>query len=153
MPDLYPEFDETLLDTTSSNAAEYKRSYYFDFNKMDFARTGGNKVRESSGTEAWEQWCVKALMTARYSCFAYSTDYGSEILDSINTPDRKEAESDIRRTINETLKADARTDRVDNMVFNWVDADSVHVSCRIVGVDGQIGHINVKLGGENAWQT
>lgn len=153
MPELYPEFDETLLDDSTTTAAEYKRSYYFDFEKMDFARTGGNKVRESTGTEAWEQWCIKMLMTTRYACFAYSTDKGSEILDAINTTDRKEAESNLKRTIIETLKVDARTDRVDDIQFNWIDADSVEVSCKIVGVDGQTGIINVKLGGENAWQS
>jgi hypothetical protein len=152
MPDLYPEFDETLLDTAGSNTAEYKRSYYFDFNKMDFARTGGGKIRESTGTEAWEQWCMKAIMTARYSRLAYSTDYGSEVLDSINTPDRKEAESNLRRTIVETLKANARTDRVDDMQITALEPDAWQVSCRVVGVDGQVGHINVKLGGENAWR-
>lgn len=153
MPDLYPDFDETLLDDSTTTAAEYKRSYYFDFEKMDFARTGGNKVKESTGTEAWQQWCIKALLTARYACFAYSTDYGSEILEAINTADRKEAESNIKRTIIETLTVDARTDRVDDITFNWIDSDSVQVSCKIVGVDGQTGLIDVTLGGEHAWQN
>ena len=152
MPDLYPKFDETLLDSAESNTAEYKRSYYFDFDKMDFACTRSGKVRESTGTEAWEQWCMKAIMTARYSCLAYSTDYGSEVLDSINTTDRKEAESNLRRTINETLLVNPLTERVDNITFSWLDADSLEVSCKVIGVDGQVGHINVKLGGENAWR-
>lgn len=151
MPDLYPEFDETLLDTAESSAAEYKRSYYFDFNKMDFARSGG-KVQDSTGTDAWEQWCMKAIMTARYSCLAYSSKYGSEVLDSINTPDRKEAESNLRRTIRETLLVNPLTERVDDITFNWIDSDGLEVSCKVVGVDGQVGHINVKLGGENAWR-
>ena len=120
---------------------------------MDFALTGGNKVIESSGTDAWQQWCIKALLTKRYACFAYSTDYGSEIIESINTTDRKEAESNIRRTIIETLTVDARTERVDDFVFNWIGTDAVEVSCKIVGTDGQTGLIDVKLGGENAWQN
>jgi hypothetical protein len=95
---------------------------------------------------------MKAIMTARYSRLAYSTDYGSEVLDSINTPDRKEAESNLRRTIVETLKANARTDRVDDMQITALEPDAWQVSCRVVGVDGQVGHINVKLGGENAWR-
>lgn len=152
MPELYPEYDTTLLEDAEETAVEYKRSYFFDFEKGDFARTGGNKVIESTGTEAWEQWCIKALMTARYACFAY-LNHGSEILDSLNTPDRKEAESNIRRTIVETLKANPKTDRVDDIVFDWLAPDGAEVSCKIVGVDGQTGLINVKLGGEYAWQA
>lgn len=155
MAELYPDFDLSLLDESLEEKAEYKRSYYFDFEKMDFALTGGNKVGESSGTEAWQQWCIKALLTKRYACFAYSTDYGSEIIDAINTTDRYEAESNIRRTIIETLTVDARTERVDDFVFTWLDTEvgTVEVSCKIVGVDGQTGIIDVKLGGENAWRN
>lgn len=149
MPDLYPEFDTTLLEDEEQKELEYKKSWYFDFEKMDFVRDSGNKVKESTGTEAWEQWCIKALMTARYACFAYSTDYGSEILEAINTIDRKEAESNIKRTIAETLKVNPLTERVENITFNWFDADSVEVSCQIVGIDGQTGFIKVKLGGES----
>ena len=120
---------------------------------MDFALTGGNKVIESSGTEAWQQWCIKALLTKRYACFAYTSNYGSEIISALNTTDRLEAESNIRRTIVETLMVDARTERVDDIEFNWINTDAVEVSCKIIGVDGQTGHIDVKLGGENAWRN
>lgn len=149
---LYPEFDDSLLDDSQDEVAEYKRSYFFDFEKGDFALSGSGKVVQSNGTEAWEQWCIKALMTCKGACFAY-LNHGSEILDAINTTDRAEAESNIRRTIKETLMADARTERVDDIVFDWFAPDGAEVSCKIVGVDGQTGHINVKLGGENAWQN
>lgn len=151
MANLYPEFDESLLDDSQEKVAEYKRSYYFDFKKGDFVLTGGGKVAGSTGTEAWEQWCVKALMTTKYACFAYP-DHGGEILYAINTPDRKEAESNLKREIKETLMANALTERVDDITFNW-DVDGVEVSCKIVGIDGQTGHINVKLGGAHAWQN
>lgn len=148
---LYPEFDESLLDESQEEVAEYKRSYFFDFEKGDFVMTGGGKVRKSTGTEAWEQWCIKALLTTKNACFAY-LNHGSEAVYAINTPDRKEAESNLKRTIKETLMANPLTERVDDVTFSW-DVDGVEVSCKIVGVDGQTGHINVKLGGEYAWQN
>ena len=150
MAELYPEFDESLLNDSQEEVAEYKRSYYFDFEKGDFVRSGGGKVVHSTGTEAWEQWCIKALVTTKHACFAYP-NHGSEALSAINTPDRKEAESNLRRTIKETLLANPLTERVDNITFDWFSTDGVEVSCKIVGIDGQTGHINVKLGGENAW--
>lgn len=152
MPNLYPEFDESLLEDSQEKVAEYKGSYYFDFEKGDFALTGNGKVMKSNGTEAWQQRCIKALLTPKNACFAYP-GHGSEILNSINTSDRKEAESNIRRSIKETLMADALTERVDDIVFDWVAPDGAEVSFKVVGVDGQTGHINVKLGGEYAWKN
>jgi hypothetical protein len=149
---LYPEFDESLLDDSQEEVAEYKGSYYFDFEKGDFALAGNGKVKKSNGTEAWEQRCIKALLTPKGSCFAY-LNHGSVILDAINTSDRKEAESNIRRSIKETLMSDKLTERVDDITFDWFAPDGAEVSCKVVGVDGQTGHINVKLGGEYAWQN
>lgn len=155
MANLYPdlEIDSELLNATTTETAVYNGSYYFDFEKGDFVRDTSGQVIRSTGTEAWVQWCIKALLSARYAGFAYSTDYGSEILNSINTSDRKEAESNIRRTIIETLKVDSRTDRVEDIQFDWIAPDSVQVSCKIIGVDGQTGNIDVTLGGENTWQN
>lgn len=154
VPELYPEYDTTLLDTAvPSEVAVYNGSYYFDFNKGDFVLDTSNQVTRSSGTDAWVQWCIKAILTVRYACFAYSTDYGSEILYAINTPDRKEAESNIRRTIIETLAIDARTDRVEDIRFDWIDADAVQVKFKVIGIDGQTGNIDVKLGGDNTWRN
>lgn len=152
MTKLYPEFDESLLDDSQEEVAEYKGSYYFDFEKGDFALAGNGKVMRSNGTEAWQQRCIKALLTPKGSCFAY-LNHGSEILYSINTTDRKEAESNIRRAIKETLLADKLTERVDDIIFDWLAPDGAEVSFKVVGVDGQTGHINVKLGGEYAWQN
>lgn len=151
MPNLYPE-DDISLDAEEIAAAQvsFKGSAYFDFEKGDFVRQSGNKIRAATGAEAWEQWCIKALLTMRNGYLNYSDAYGSEIIAAIQADDRGETESILERTINETLLVDGRTDHIQDYTVEWQTPDAVKVYVTVVGIDGSTFTIdqNFSFGGE-----
>ncbi|KHF35866.1 hypothetical protein CM49_01804 [Paenibacillus sp. P1XP2] len=83
--------------------------------------------------EAWVLWCEKAIRTPRYRHLIYSRDYGSELEELIGSGNRAIQESEIRRMVSETLLADARTQNVDQFVFEW-EGESCRFACRITNI-------------------
>lgn len=84
--------------------------------------------------EAYRFWVMKCLLTERYKYPAYSTDFGVEIEDIIQSDyPRDIAESEIQRTIVEALTVDERTISVDNFTFQW-KGDSVWIAFEVESI-------------------
>src|SRR5690606_16141644 len=99
------------------------------------------------GHTAWVQWCVKAVMTERFSYLAYSGNYGAEIDEALKQPTRAAIETEVERTITEALLADPRTYTVRDFSFEW-RGDEMYVSFTVIPVVGDAARIEgVRLGG------
>ncbi len=112
----------------------YKRSWYWDFEKGDFARDGANRVPECDGLEAYKTWCMKAVATERKTCLSYTDEIGAEMIKAFEKPTQRAQESAIERTIKETLMTNPRTEYVRDFSFTW-DSDSVAVAFTVKGID------------------
>lgn len=134
------ELDSLILNEEEQETERvgYKPSIYFDFKQGDFVRTGANRLVESSGFEAWQQWCIKCLHTQRYAHLAYSTDYGIDYKLVFNYTTRAEAENELTRQITEALEADPyqRLDHIESITYEWIDDTSVVVDLILVGISG-----------------
>lgn len=136
MANLFPEgysnidSDINFLDKSSVG---YKRG--IKFVNGDFARTGTNKLTYNTGIESWERWCQNCLATKRYSSPYYSSDFGINTLELLNS-DREKTESILRREITEALEADpyGRTKRVDSFNFSF-GVDNVKVGIKVTGIN------------------
>jgi len=149
MPNLYPAFDmpELVEQQQTEPAPKYGKSWLFDFKKGDFVLDGAGRVVEADGHTAWVQWCVKAVMTERFSCLAYSGDYGVEIDEALKQPTRAAVETEVERTITEALLADPRTYAVRDFSFEW-RGEELYVSFTVIPVVGEAARIEgVKLSG------
>ena len=146
MPNLYPVFDmpELAVQQQTEPAPQYARSWFFDFEKGDFARDNTGRVMPASGYTAWAHWCIKAILTERYEYLAYGSDYGCETKQIVKL-NRDAAESEIERVITEALLADERTQIVRNFIYDW-HGDEVAVTCDIVPVIGTEETVRVKIG-------
>lgn len=133
------EEDNYIEDDDQEDAAEYRYSVFFDFDKGDFIVRHDGKLKEATGIEAWEQWCQKIIQTQRYAHAAYSTDIGIDFGKAIQAESREEAENILNREITEALMADpsGRTQYVGNIEFDW-QADGCDVTVPIQGIDGDI---------------
>jgi hypothetical protein len=149
MPNLYPVFEvpELVEQQQTEPAPKYGKSWLFDFKKGDFVLDGAGRVVEADGHTAWVQWCIKTVLTERFSCLAYSWDYGVEIEEAFKQTERALIEAEIERTITEALLTDSRTEMVKDFVFNW-QGDELYVSFTVVPVIGEPVRIEgVKLNG------
>lgn len=146
-PEIFSTIEDVTIEETDDSFSGYKPSVYFDFSTGDFVRDGTNKLIESSGTDAWIQWCIKCLSTPRYNCLAYSTDFGIDYEAIFSSSSRAEAESNITREVEEALSADPyeRLSYIESIVFDWEDDTTVNVTVTLVGVDGNTAVINTML--------
>lgn len=122
------------LKVSSRYDSRYKRSYRWDYETGDFARDGAKRVPGCDGQEAYKTWCMKAVMTERWTCLAYTSEIGAEMTAAFRKPSRKAQESAIERTIKETLMTNPRTEYVRDFSFSW-ESDSVGVSFTVKGID------------------
>ena len=149
MPNLYPSFDMPQLVDQQPSQPEpaYPESYFFDFEKGDFVRDGAGRIVIADGHRAWVQWCIKAVITERFSYLAYSGNYGAEIDEALKQPTRAAVETEVERTITEALLADPRTYAVRDFSFEW-RGDELYVSFTVIPVVGEASRIEgVKLSG------
>ncbi|GIO67841.1 DUF2634 domain-containing protein [Paenibacillus cookii] len=139
MANLFPETedmvweDATELETYEGSGAVFGRSWKFDFDAGEFVMSPTRKMALADEKEAWVLWCEKAIRTPRYRHLIYSRDYGSELEELIGSGNRAIQESEIRRMVSETLLADARTQNVDQFVFEW-EGESCRFACRITNI-------------------
>ncbi len=136
---LFPTEDISAVSEFSEQdktTVAYGKSWKFDFDKMEFVVDGGGRIKEADEDEAWIIWCYKALLTARYRYAIYSDNYGSELEEIIGRNYPKEVlQSEIERTVKETLLADPRTASVDNFSFEFLD-DGVYFTCEVTNTRG-----------------
>ena len=115
---------------------QLRKSFSWDREKGDFILDGGGRVAESSGLEAYEIWCRKAVATARYSCLAYPSEIGTELERAMKKKTRKACETAIERTIKEALKVNPRTEYVRGFSFTW-EGDHVKTSFTVKCIQNQ----------------
>lgn len=125
----------------SGGTVTFGRSWRFDYRMGDFVMTPTGKIAEAADTDAWVEWCRKALQTERYRYMAYSRNYGQEFDDLIGSGlSRSAVESEIRRLTRETLMSDPRTAGVDDFRFRW-EEDRCYYTCTITNVRDETGSI------------
>lgn len=140
MADLFPTSGVEDADydaAASGDDSSYGKTVQFDFEKHEFMLSPTGKMKTASGSDAWGEWCVKALCTERYKYLIYSTDYGEE-LDTLMGQSKAHQliESEVRRMTKECLECDPRTASVDEFSFQWID-DGFIFSCRVTNTLGE----------------
>lgn len=144
---LFPVFDvPATLAEDAGIKDRYAKAPLWDVERGDFVIDGANRVHYGSGYESWVLWCTKTIMTQRWAHLAYSDNAGIEAAEAFAEPDKEAVESSFERTITEALLADpmGRTLTVRNFEFSR-DADSLWISCEVIGRDGKSADIKAKL--------
>lgn len=148
MPDLFPTVGTaaaTYVDEAASDTVNYGKTVQFDFEKHEFILSPTGRQKTVTSSDAWGEWCVKALCSERYKYLIYSDNYGEEI-DTLlgNSYPRKVVESEIRRMVKDCLMVDRRTASVDNFQFTWID-DGIMFSCDVKNTIGETMTISRKV--------
>lgn len=144
---LFPVFDvPSTLAEEADTQERYPPAPMWDVETGDFIKDGAGHPLYGSGYDAWVLWCTKSILTQRWAHSGYSANEGIEAEQAFQEPDRQAAESAFERTITEALLADpmGRTAQVRDFEFSW-EADSLWISCVIVGTDGDTASIRAKL--------
>lgn len=148
MPDLFPTVgtaEATYIDEAASDTVNYGKTVQFDFEKHEFILSPTGRQKTVTSSDAWGEWCVKALCSERYKYLIYSDNYGEEI-DTLlgKSYPRKVVESEIRRMVKDCLMVDKRTTSVDNFKFTWID-DGIMFSCDVKNTIGETMTISRKV--------
>jgi len=120
---LYPEWlnDEPIpMMEETEQPQSHEESYLFDFEKgVTKMQVSGKSIR-SDAHQAYLFWVWKCLHTERFKYPIYSADFGVEI-ETIIERDyaRPVTESEIKRTISESLKVNDHTIDVKEFEFFW----------------------------------
>ena len=144
---LFPVFEmPPTLAVETRRPQRYHPAPLFDIERGEFILNGARQAAYGSGSDAWVLWCTKMILTQRFAHLAYGDDIGVEAEEAFRQPDRRAQESAFERTITEALLADSagRTKQVRGFSFRW-GADSLHISCEIIGHDGNSASIDVDM--------
>jgi len=144
---LFPVFDvPSVLAEDRKPRKRYRPAPLFDIESGEFDLTGARQPIYGSGYDAWVLWCTKTILTQRWAYRGYGRNAGIEAEGAFKAPDRKAQESVFSRTISEALLADpaGRTRAVRNFHFGWL-ADSLHITCEVIGRDGNSATIKTGL--------
>lgn len=145
---LYPSFDAPdLMADEEVEQLEDVNAYKYDYDKEKHVVTGTGKAVLGDSRDAYLFWACKCLLTERYAYDAYSDDFGIEFerIVRANYP-REIAESELKRTISEALKVDARTVSVFDFTFEW-QGDSCWIDFALESVYG-VHYVQLLRGGE-----
>lgn len=127
-----------LPSITRNTVTKYPKTLAFDFEKGEFKLNGKGDLKLASPEESCIAWCHKVLNIERYSKLSYSNNLGIEtnVLELYDSNEAKE--SWLKRTIEETILADPlkRILSVDDFNFNYLEPDSVEVTCKITLKNG-----------------
>ncbi|MEG2001438.1 MAG: DUF2634 domain-containing protein [Evtepia sp.] len=147
MSQLYPVFEvPSFVRDDVEQKADYRPSAFFDFNTGDFEVDSNGRIREATETEAWEQWCLKAVYTQRDAFLSYPNDYGIETDKAFQEPTHLQQQAFFQRTITNAILADPyhRTMYVKNFTFHRTE-DGVVIRFEIVAWDGRVSALNATL--------
>ena len=140
MPNLFPTAgvsEAKYIDNIASDTAKYGSTVQFDFEKHEFILTPTGKQKTYTGSDAWGEWCIKALATERFQYLVYSDNYGEEIDTLIGKSyPHSVIESEIQRMVKDCLMADPRTANVTNFEFKWL-MDGIIFSCMVTNTIGE----------------
>jgi uncharacterized protein DUF2634 len=101
----------------------------WDFARGDFVYDASGNPVTCDGYTNWQQWCVHAVTTQRYTFLAMPRWYGVDF-EGIQNLDQSEAEAQAIREITEALTIDLRTGAVDRFVFTS-NGDAAYISFRV----------------------
>lgn len=139
MANLFPTVEVAgaeYTDTAAGSAVSYGSTVQFDFEKHEFILSPTGKQKSVESSDAWGEWCIKAMSTERYRYLIYDDRYGEEIDTLLGTSRPHEViESEIRRMTRDCLLCDPRTAQVDDFQFQWL-TDGIMFSCRLVNTQG-----------------
>lgn len=145
MPSLFPtQTVEPRPETAEIKAGPVKfgKSWRFDFDRGDFVMTPTGRVAEAAYTDAWAEWCKKALLTERYRYLVYSRNHGQEFEGLITRGlTRAGNELEIKRIATQCLMVDPRTRSVGNFTFRW-EYDACIFSCQVASIHNEEVKIN-----------
>lgn len=132
---LFPTTETSVSpDTAAPEVVSFGKSWRFDFDIGEFVLAPSGKVITCEDTDAWLEWCMKAVQTARYKFMVYSRNYGQEFDDLISRHlSRGANESEIKRIATECLMCDPRTASVKNFTFTW-EGDQCFFTCEVTNV-------------------
>lgn len=126
MPTLIPTFDIPRAASAADAAPAYPPAPLYDFATGEYVLDARGGVVWADGWTAWVQWCVKTVLTERYTYVAYGPDYGVELAPALAEADQSLVHARLAATIAAALRADPRTRSVANFVFAPVgDEDQV----------------------------
>ena len=136
-PTCYETENASLLDMADTAPVGYKSGLHFDYENGDFLQNGRKRIRDADGVESWRGWCKTCLLTERYACLAYNTDFGISTAEAFAADSHEKAEALLTREITEALMADpyGRTEYIEDIVFNWLQPDTVQVTVTVRGID------------------
>lgn len=106
-------FDNPIpVDSISTAATLTSRTYAIDWKK-------GEIRGFIDGQEAIKQYVLKALITPRFRCLIYDSDYGSEIRDRLISKNvtKDYLEKEIPFLIGDTISHDERIKKIYNISF------------------------------------
>lgn len=116
---LFPVFEVPQIITPAAAVErKYRPSVYFDYDAGDFRRNGSGNMIVAEGQEAYRQWCLKTVMTERFTRLSYTTGIGTEMIDALAQADRAAVESAVECTINEALMVNPKTEYVRSYQFS-----------------------------------
>lgn len=144
---LFPVFEVPGFSVEQERTIpQYAQAPLWDYAAGDFVHNGSGQVVYGTGQEAWILWCIKTVLTQRWAHFAYSRSIGVESMEAFREADRAAVQSAFERTITEALLSDParRTQQVRDFDFTW-EPDALHISCEVVGADGNSAVIDASL--------
>ena len=125
------------FDTLEDEGTQTSRTYSIDWEN-------GRISGFSDGVEAMKQFIKKAIITPRFKCLIYDSQYGSEIKETIvdKNVTREYIEAEIPFLVEDTLIHDERVLRVYNIKITFGDSyplqDSVIVTFDVDTIYGKI---------------
>lgn len=124
---LYPVFPTPDLNEANDQSAHIiKGGPLFDYEKGDFVLDGQNRVVMVDGRDYYTLWVLKTLSTQLAACDSYP-DFGVDIEDAMEQPNRQAVQTALEREITEALLMNEATERVYNFQFEW-EASELMVS-------------------------
>lgn len=117
------------------------KTYKIDFN-------AGRIVGMTDGIEALKQSIRKALITPRFMCLVYDSQYGSEIKQTISAEDASEAfiQAEIPWMLKDALLVDERILDVYHITYDFSgDKDAVSISFFVDTIYGELEIKEVKI--------
>lgn len=139
-------FDIPLAGAGGDAAAVWGIAPYFDFDEGDISLDGAGRVVMADAREAWLMWCVKAVLTEKGACLAYSDNIGTSLNWALEQTERAAQQEALINAITDALRADPsrRTLSVSDFSFTW-SADGVLVSFTLLGADGYQGKVSANM--------
>ncbi len=125
---LVAEVDVPSIVVDDEEKLKFYPSIYFDYDTGDFVLDGSGNFVMARGQVAYKQWCIKAVLTERNTCLAYSDAIGVDFASIRRQPDFDAKCSEIEREFSEALMANAKTEYVREFEFSEPAPDSIAVS-------------------------